>query len=73
MPLLQELEMKGSVVILEVGDYSGDKDRYDEFLQSRGIEIEKAIDSHQEQPVCRAFYDRYLRTSVNELREHSRY
>lgn len=73
MSLLQELEMKGSVVIIEVGGYSGDRERYDEFLQSRGIEIEKAIDTRHEQPVCRAFYDRYLRTSVDELRKHSRY
>lgn len=73
MSLLQELEVKGSVVILEVGGYIEDRDRYDEFLRSRGIEVEKAIDSNQEQPACRAFFDRYIRTSVDELRQHSHY
>lgn len=73
MALLEELEMKGSVVILEVGGYSQERGRWDEFLQSRGIEIEKPVERHHEQPVCRAFYDRWLRTSVDELREHSQY
>jgi hypothetical protein len=71
--LLQELEMKGSVVILEIDDYDRRKDKYLEFLESRGIAIEEAADSRSERPKCRAFFDRYLRTSVEELRKHSIY
>lgn len=73
MPLLRELEMKGAVVILQEGCDREDQERWKEFYHSRGIEVERAINPRDEQPVCRAFHDRYLRTSVGELREHTKY
>jgi hypothetical protein len=73
LPLLQELEMQGTVVILEVEDYHERKEKYREFLEARGITVEEATDPRKEQPTCRAFFDRYLRTSVEDLRGHTHF
>ena len=73
LTLLEELENNGSVVILEVSDYTENKDKYEDFLKSRGVEVEKNSEPNGEQPACKAFFSRYLNTSVDELRQYSIY